>query len=61
MDTGSSDLWVYPGDAKIKLNENPLNLTVTEVYGAGFATGPIEFAELEFAGFTVSNQGMQAP
>ena len=57
MDTGSSDLWVYPGNAQIQIT-NTTDLQITESYGKGGASGYIQFAELGFSGFTVPYQGI---
>lgn len=56
MDTGSSDLWVIPGNSQITLT-NTTNITTTEQYGSGIASGAIQFAQLEFGGFTIPYQG----
>lgn len=56
MDTGSSDLWVLPGSTQIPLTETT-NITIEESYGSGTASGMIQFAHMEFAGFTVPEQG----
>ena len=58
MDTGSSDLWVLPGSAKVELT-NTTKIQIQETYGSGAASGSIQFAELEFGGFKVPHQGEQ--
>ena len=57
MDTGSSDLWVHPGSASIQLT-NTTELKIEETYGKGVASGTIQFAEMQFSGFTVPYQGV---
>lgn len=57
MDTGSADLWVIPSVAQDVELVNTTDIVISETYGAGNATGTIQFAELEFAGFTVPSQG----
>lgn len=52
VDTGSSDLWVggnVPG-------ATPSGQIAKVLYAVGGAEGPIEFADLDFLGYTVTNQ-----
>ncbi|THG99797.1 hypothetical protein EW026_g2607 [Hermanssonia centrifuga] len=55
MDTGSADLWVKADSTPIKLT-NTTNINVTEAYGAGVASGLIQFAQLELDGFIIPSQ-----
>ncbi|KAF7793489.1 hypothetical protein EIP86_004601 [Pleurotus ostreatoroseus] len=57
MDTGSTDLWVLPNPGQHIALVNTTDIVISEGYGSGTATGHIQFAELEFAGFTVPSQG----
>ena len=61
MDTGSSDLWVNDQGGAIQLSSPQTSLTVTDSFGAGVdgnsITGTVQFAELQFGGFTVPQQG----
>lgn len=51
IDTGSTDLWVQ-GNADSNVTSIDANIT----YAGGSLNGPIAFATLEFADFTVENQ-----
>ncbi|KAI6034143.1 aspartic peptidase domain-containing protein [Pisolithus microcarpus] len=48
LDTGSSDLWVFPTAAPLP--------NATDSYGIGWAYGQIAYAQAEFAGISVSQQ-----
>ncbi|KAJ3552575.1 hypothetical protein NM688_g4082 [Phlebia brevispora] len=49
MDTGSADLWVQTQGTQSVQLDGMTDIVVSETYGAGNATGPIQFATLEFA------------
>ncbi|KAJ8693746.1 hypothetical protein PTI98_008715 [Pleurotus ostreatus] len=55
LDTGSTDLWVYLPDQKPQLT-NSTSIVGNLTYASGSAEGPINFAALEFAGFSVPSQ-----
>ncbi len=57
IDTGSSDLWVLPKNPQSIQLTQTTDFSLVESYGIGQANGTIEFAQLEFAGFTVPSQG----
>nr|GAT43188.1 predicted protein [Mycena chlorophos] len=52
IDTGSADLWVA-GDVS---SSTGTGMSGTITYASGSATGPIQQATLDFAGYTVQNQ-----
>ncbi len=58
IDTGSADLWVLPpnGPSSLKLTKTT-EVAVTQSYDIGDVKGTAQFAELEFAGFTIPSQG----
>ncbi|KAF4583314.1 hypothetical protein EYR38_002063 [Pleurotus pulmonarius] len=55
LDTGSADLLVYLPDQRPQLT-NSTSIIVNSSYASGSTKGPIEFAALEFAGFSVPSQ-----
>lgn len=62
LDTGSSDLWVsglatQNIHSSGQLNDNNL---VEIVYGVGNVFGNVMFADIEFGGFTIQNQGTKS-
>lgn len=56
LDTGSSDLWVYPNATPVQLT-NSTNLNATLTYAQGEMSGTILFATVEFGGYTIPSQG----
>ena len=57
IDTGSTDLWVLPANPQSVQLTQTTNIPLVESYGIGQANGTIEFAEVEFSGFTIPSQG----
>ncbi|KAF4564594.1 hypothetical protein EYR36_002531 [Pleurotus pulmonarius] len=55
LDTGSADLWAYLPDRRPQLT-NSTSIVGNLTYAVGSAEGPINFAALEFAGFSVPSQ-----
>ncbi|KAF9500769.1 acid protease [Pleurotus eryngii] len=55
LDTGSADLWAYLPDQRPRLI-NSTSIVGNVAYAIGSAEGPINFAALEFAGFSVPSQ-----
>jgi hypothetical protein len=59
IDTGSADLWVADLDVP---NTTDAGLTSSVTYAVGQASGPVKFAPLEFAGYTIDSQAfIEAP
>lgn len=55
LDTGSSDLWVFPTAAPLP-NATDSSISQNLTYGIGWAYGQIAYAQAEFAGISVSQQ-----
>lgn len=57
LDTGSSDLWIFPNSTSINLT-NHTTLSADDTYGDGTSiSGVIDFAEVKFGSYTVPSQG----
>ncbi|QRV74962.1 aspartyl protease [Ceratobasidium sp. AG-Ba] len=57
MDTGSTDLWLYPYEhGLLDTARNYENLYLTNTYGIGSVTGFVSQIDVTFAGFSVPNQ-----
>lgn len=56
LDSGSSDLWILPGSASLKLT-NDSGLYTDIFYGEGAVGGNIQFAELKLGEYTIPSQG----
>lgn len=58
LDTGSSDLWIRTPKAPLTIRNDsglhPVNLT----YGSGWASGPIQFAEVKIGEYVIPSQGV---
>ena len=56
FDTGSTDLWVQTGGIPINILSTT-NVSATETYGRGEASGTIDFAEVTVGSYTIPSQG----
>ncbi|QRV89659.1 aspartyl protease [Ceratobasidium sp. AG-Ba] len=57
MDTGSTDLWLYPYEhGLLDTARNYESLNLTDSYGLGSVTGFVSQIDVTFAGFNVANQ-----
>ncbi|KDQ15395.1 hypothetical protein BOTBODRAFT_31717 [Botryobasidium botryosum FD-172 SS1] len=57
LDTGSSDLWIQPGNVTIP-GVTPTTLVQNITYGIGWASGSVATASVEFAGYTIPAQAL---
>ncbi|KIK97871.1 hypothetical protein PAXRUDRAFT_135417 [Paxillus rubicundulus Ve08.2h10] len=55
LDTGSSDLWIYPTTYPLP-NATASGTSLNLTYGIGWAQGQVAYAPVEFAGIPVSQQ-----
>lgn len=57
MDTSTTDLWIYAPDVSLNIANDSGLLQDAVYHGNGFASGPIQFAEVQIGGFTIPSQG----
>ncbi|KAJ7222427.1 aspartic peptidase domain-containing protein [Mycena pura] len=57
LDTGSTDLWVYPPEGLPHFNDTRLNATLRYGDGSDFVTGDIGVGEFQMAQYTIPFQG----
>ncbi|KAI0322444.1 acid protease [Amylostereum chailletii] len=55
LDTGSSDLWIKGASSSLP-NTNQTSISYNLTYGAGWASGNVAYAPVQFAGINISQQ-----